>query len=69
VIFPAPDAKEFILKTFASRDRFYKTPFRPKTYRTNFHPLSLDRKNNIYKLIYKCTMDKILDYKRSYLST
>jgi hypothetical protein len=34
------------------RDRFYKTPFRPKTFRINFRPLMLDKfppKKNHYE--------------------
>jgi hypothetical protein len=36
--------------SFDSRDRFYKTQFRPKTFLINFHPQILDKfkpKNNI----------------------
>jgi hypothetical protein len=34
------DVDAFVMN---ARDRFYKTPFRPKTFRINFHPQILEK--------------------------
>jgi tellurite resistance-related uncharacterized protein len=54
-----------------TRDQFYETPFRPKTFRTNFHPQMLDKKpsKNNTKYVYLSIMNNKLEYLRYYKVT
>jgi hypothetical protein len=42
LVLPAFPDETKLTKIETLRDRFYKTPFRPKTFWTDFHPQILD---------------------------